>query len=215
MRKSINRTASDTTKPFNPLEKKHLGESVAIALLTQEKHHLPLQHRFSGAGIYALYYAGDHELYRPLSARIDEEQDEIPIYVGKAIPAGGRKGGLGLDVPAGQVLYKRISEHADSIKQTTNLKLQDFYCRYLVADDIWIPLGESLLIEKFAPLWNKVIDGFGNHTPGAGRYQQQKSSWDVLHEGRSWAERLQPSKKTVKALSESIQKHFAEIERSK
>jgi hypothetical protein len=25
-------------------------------------------------------------------------------------------------------------------------------------DDIWIPLGESLLIEMFSPLWNKVLD---------------------------------------------------------
>jgi len=40
------------------------------------------------------------------------------------------------------------------------------------------------------PLWNTVIDGFGNHDPGAGRYNQAKSAWDVLHPGRPWAERL-------------------------
>ena len=31
-------------------------------------------------------------------------------------------------------------------------------------------LGESLLIAKFAPIWNKLIDGFGNHDPDKGRY---------------------------------------------
>lgn len=205
------RTSSEAAKPFNPLEKKHLGESVATALLAQEKHELPLKNRFSGAGLYALYYAGDHELYQPLRALFTEEE-EVPIYVGKAIPAGGRKGGLGLDVPAGQVLYRRINEHAESIGHTKSLNLKDFSCRYLVADDIWIPLGESLLIERFAPLWNKVIDGFGNHDPGAGRYQQQKSPWDTLHEGRPWAARLIQSKRTADAIRDSVAKHFAEIE---
>jgi len=213
MPKQKSRTSSEAAKPFNPLEKKHLGESVAAALLAQEKHDLPLKTRFSGAGLYALYYSGDHQLYQPLRDLITEEEDEIPIYVGKAIPAGGRKGGLGLDVPAGQVLYKRINEHAESIDHTKSLNLKHFSCRYLVADDIWIPLGESLLIEKFAPLWNKVVDGFGNHDPGAGRYQQQKSPWDTLHEGRPWANRLNQSKKTPEAIRDSIIKHFAEIER--
>jgi len=74
--------------------------------------------------------------------------------------------------------------------KASNLSLEDFHCRYLVVDDIWIPLAESLLIEMFSPLWNLVIDGFGNHAPGAGRYNQQKSPWDVLHPGRAWAEKL-------------------------
>ena len=48
---------------------------------------------------------------------------------------------------------------------------------------------EASLIRKFQPLWNSIIDGFGNHDPGKGRYNQAKSGWDVLHPGRSWAER--------------------------
>ncbi|MEO7030392.1 MAG: Eco29kI family restriction endonuclease [Acidobacteriaceae bacterium] len=203
------RTPPKSSKPFNPLEKKHLGESVAAALLEQPMRMLPLAERFQGAGVYAIYYAGDHELYRTLkNASMGEE---IPIYIGKAIPAGGRKGGFVLDAPAGNVLFSRIAEHCESIKHSQNLKLSDFSCRYLVADDIWIPLGESLLIEKFAPLWNKIIDGFGNHTPGAGRFLQQKSSWDVLHEGRPWANKLQPSKKSLQSLKESIDSHFAAL----
>jgi hypothetical protein len=64
----------------------------------------------------------------------------------------------------------------------------------LVVDDIWIPLGESLLIEKTKPLWNVVVDGFGNHAPGKGRPEQQLSSWDTLHPGRNWATKLQKGK---------------------
>ena len=48
---------------------------------------------------------------------------------------------------------------------------------------------EASLIRKFQPLWNAIIDGFGNHTPGEGRFNQAKSGWDVLHPGRAWAAR--------------------------
>ena len=93
-------------------------------------------------------------------------------------------------------MYNRLAEHAESIQCTKNLDIEDFACRYLVVDDIWIPLGESLLIEMFSPIWNRLIDGFGNHDPGKGRYQQQRSPWDVLHPGRTWAEKLQPHSKS-------------------
>jgi len=52
----------------------------------------------------------------------------------------------------------------------------------------------KMLIEKYKPLWNTVLDGFGNHDPGSGRYKQQVSPWDVLHPGRSWAAKLQDGK---------------------
>lgn len=48
---------------------------------------------------------------------------------------------------------------------------------------------EAALIQLFRPLWNTIVDGFGNHDPGKGRYNQAKSDWDVIHPGRAWAER--------------------------
>jgi len=93
-------------------------------------------------------------------------------------------------------LYNRLREHSESIEQAENLELADFYFRALVVDDIWIPLGEQLLIQSFSPLWNRVLDGFGNHDPGAGRRRQQRSPWDVLHPGRAWARRLRANRRT-------------------
>jgi hypothetical protein len=58
-----------------------------------------------------------------------------------------------------------------------------------IESDLVVPV-EAELIRRYAPLWNTVIDGFGNHDPGRGRYDQAKSEWDVLHPGRPWAERL-------------------------
>lgn len=179
--------------PFNPLDKRSLGESVAEALFTQPIVRLPPNNPFLGAGIYVIYYEGDFPAYREIAKWNREGKYSWPIYVGKAVPKGARKGGYGLGEDPGQAMFRRLKEHAESIEQVNNLQLKDFHCRFLVVDDIWIPLAESLLIELYLPLWNRKIDGFGNHDPGAGRYNQQRSLWDILHSGRPWAEKLRPT----------------------
>ena len=195
-------------EPFNPLNKKNLGLSVAEALLQKSISSLPPT-PFSGAGIYAIYYAGDFAEYKTLSEANSEDEWSQPIYVGKAIPAGARRGGVGLDAPPGTVLFNRLREHASSIlSASATLRLQDFRCRYLIVDDIWIPLGESLLIEMFRPLWNVALDGFGNHTPGAGRFNQARSPWDVLHPGREWAERCAPGRNPIEIV-DAVRRHFS------
>ena len=175
--------------PFNPLDKKNLGDSVAEALLNTIIHPLPPE-PFIGAGIYAIYYIGSFEPYKLIAESNIDGKFLKPIYVGKAVPAGARKGGFGLGAEPGMVLQRRLAEHAESVKQATNLCIDDFRCRFLTVDDIWIPLAESVLIEMFSPVWNKLIDGFGNHDPGAGRVNQQKSQCDTLHPGRPWANKL-------------------------
>ena len=173
--------------PFNPLERKHLGASVAQEMLRQPGVPLGDLPKFEGAGVYAIYYKGDFPPYRPL-ALVNKGALQLPIYVGKAIPQGGRTG-----VDTGEAKSKlrdRLSEHAKSIRQVGNLAIEDFDCRYLVVEDIWIPLGESLLISKFAPVWNTTVAGFGNHQPGKGRDKTMRPRWDELHPGRPWAVKL-------------------------
>ena len=189
--------------PFNPLDKRRLGESVANALLKRSVGPLPPGDRFHGAGIYAIYYTGDIPCYRGLADRNRQDRYEVPIYVGKAVPPGARKGGFGLDAAPGPVLWNRLNEHSQSL-QAVNLTVEHFPCRYLVADDIWIPLGENLLIEMFRPVWNVVITGFGNHDPGRGRRGQEKSLWDTLHPGRDWAAVLRAHPKTGGELEQMV-----------
>ena len=126
----------DNPEPFNPLHKKHLGLSVAEAMLGQPVRPLPPDTAFEGAGIYAIYYIGDFSAYKPIADKNKNNRFACPIYVGKAVPAGARKGGFGLDAAPGNVLYQRLCEHAKSIEQAENLKLNDFRCRYLTVDDI-------------------------------------------------------------------------------
>lgn len=187
-------------KPYNPLEKANLGASVAEALLGRKIRPLGGLETFYGAGIYAIYYRGMFEPYLRMSTLNVGPDPQVPLYVGKAIPEGGRKGGGAADPATSKALFKRLGEHAKSIRATANLSIDDFVCRFLVVDDIWIPLGESLLISKFSPLWNVLIDGFGNHDPGKGRYNGLAPRWDVLHPGRAWASKCQSRPETAELL---------------
>lgn len=192
-------------EPFNPLDKQNLAASVAEALLGRKARPLGELESFNGAGIYTIYYTGDFAPYVPLAKRNSGGRLAAPIYVGKAVPQGARKGGVGTGNTASKALFNRLKEHAESIEAVTNLKLKYFVCRFLVVDDIWIPLGESLLIAKFSPIWNTIIDGFGNHDPGKGRYQGMRPRWDVLHPGRSWAAKCQPRPETVQQIVADVE----------
>ena len=197
--------------PFNPLDKRNLGESVANALLARPVTSLKQLQPFTGAGVYAIYYSGDFPAYREMSAHNRGEAWQLPIYVGKAVPAGSRKGSIGLGDSPGQVLFKRLREHLESIEAANNLNSTDFGCRFLTVDDIWIPLGESLLIARFSPLWNTLIDGFGNHDPGKGRHAGLRPRWDTLHPGRAWADRLQTRDETAIAIQREIREVLATL----
>jgi len=163
------------------------------------------------AGVYALYYTGSFPAYEKLSIENCGQKFRFPIYVGKAVPPGARKGGLGLDVEPGQALYKRLAEHAETIKAVHNLDISDFFCRFLVVDDIWIPLAESMLIERFKPVWNCILDGFGNHDPGKGRYNGMMPQWDCVHSGRVWADRLKPCANSYEQLTENIERYLKDF----
>ncbi|QEV15705.1 Eco29kI family restriction endonuclease [Streptomyces fradiae ATCC 10745 = DSM 40063] len=136
-----------------------------------------------GAGIYAIYYVGDHELYWPIA----EPYCQTPIYVGKATPEGGRKGGGAGNPDDEDALWDRLREHRRSIEQAYDLDVADFRVRYLVAVDFFVSLAEQVMLRQFRPVWNAIVDGFGNHAPGSGRTNQARPPWDDLHPGRAWS----------------------------
>ncbi len=173
---------------YDPLDYENLAKSVVGALLGNPLEPLPPSEGFSGVGVYAIYYGGDFEPYAPIAGA----DSEIPIYVGKAVPAGTRKGAADASSDKITALYRRLGEHAKSIDHVQNLNLSDFRCRYLVVVPVWITLAERFLVNHFRPLWNVTIDGFGNHPPGRGRAGMRRPVWDILHPGRPWAEGLAP-----------------------
>jgi len=195
------------TSPYDPLAKNQLTESVKRALTGQACAVLPPSAPFKGAGVYALYYSGAFNPYTPIARANADTPCSFPIYVGRAKVSGSRKGRKSPrdDRP----LYRRLREHARSIAASPSLLSADFTCRYLVVEEPWIALlAEDAMIRDFRPLWNVVIDGFGNHAPGRGRYDQARSPWDVLHPGRKWAERLPDPRLTREDLLRRIAEHL-------
>lgn len=196
------------TEPFNPLAIPNLAESVVTQLLASDATPLADVTTFNGAGVYAIYYSGQTAPFTPYAdlAAANADAWTYPIYVGKAIPAGGRKG---VAVAANsRALFGRLREHRDSVAAASNLAVEDFAARWLVVEDIWIPLGESLLISRFSPLWNALIDGFGNHDPGAGRRNGMRSRWDTIHPGRAWAELLRARPESSTALEAEAREYL-------
>ncbi len=195
---------------FNPLDKENIGKSIVEALLSSPSRPLSAFDSIVGAGVYAIYYRGKFPAYAPL-ASLNHLEDRHPIYVGKAIPEGGRKGFIKDASLEGKGLQKRLRDHAKSVEEASNLSIEDFYFRCLILDDVWITLGEALLIQRFEPLWNQVVDGFGNHAPGGGREKGKRPIWDELHPGRSWAARLPPPRLTHPQVLAAISEHLSRV----
>jgi hypothetical protein len=199
--------AADATgyEEFDPLNRVNLGRSLETALLSKSLTPLTAVPPFWGSGIYAIYFrgSGTHPLYRRLA------ESPSPIYVGRAVPAGARKGLVEEEEGRrSKTLWARLDEHRDSIDQAQDLDVEDFRCRWLVADMLFVPMAERLMIQTYRPLWNLLIDGFGNHDPGGGRYDQERSPWDTLHLGRYWAPLLREPSYTAADLRVRIRAHF-------
>ena len=157
---------------------------------------------FEGAGVYALYLIDARG-----TAYEGHIRSDTPIYVGKAVPAGSRQGRVAAG--ATNKLRSRINEHRRSI-ETVGLDASMFIVRFAVLEGTGLDLIsalESALIRDFQPLWNSRIDGFGNHNPGSGRYEQAPSEWDILHPGRPWAERLTGTRPSLDAIHEKIRSY--------
>ena len=195
--------------PYNPLDKINLARSIEGEILERECAPLAAAEHVLGAGVYVIYYRGGFPAYQPL-AEANRDDCRRPIYVGSAIPKGGRKGGISdRAIIAGKSLASRLRKHASTVKSTTTLNIDDFRFRYLVLDDIWIPLGENILIETFKPVWNIAVDGFGINDPGKGRIGQRRSSWDAIHPGRAYADRLTGGGREAAIVFGRIEDHFA------
>lgn len=192
---------------FDPLNRVNLGRSLETALLSRSLTPLTDVPPFWGSGIYAIYFRGSgaHAFYGRLAS------SPSPIYVGRAVPRGARKGLVEEDEGRrSKSLWIRLDEHRDSVEQARDLHIEDFRCRWLVADMLFVPMAERLMIQTYRPLWNLLIDGFGNHDPGGGRYDQERSRWDTLHPGRYWAPQLAEPSYTAADLLTEVAAHLDE-----
>lgn len=177
---------------FDPSDPKTVGRMVSIALLAQPIIRLQDVKPAYGAGVYAIYYDGDHPFYRGISGT------ETPIYVGKADPESDDASNAR---EQGTKLTARLLEHAGTIKTAESyaeklnaglhpILLKNFGCRRLVCATNAQLVAEKHLINTFSPLWNMETQacwGMSKHGDSATTRANKRSPWDVVHPGRPWA----------------------------
>ncbi len=201
--------APTTESFFDPGNPRVLGALAAIALQGQAR--FPLgeidSHKFSGSGVYAIYYLGDVEHYDVISST------QHPIYVGKADP---QDGAARTPSEQGYRLHRRLRDHKRSIERvSSSLRIEDFEVRFLVVASGWQSAAESALITLFRPLWNKetgLVYGFGKHGDSSETRKNRRSPWDVLHAGREWADSQDLRDSTTKeSLVRDVRAHYGSI----
>lgn len=188
---------------FDPTDPTTAGRIVALTLVAQEKHPLSLVPSFYGAGVYAIYYGGNFEPYAALSGT------DHPIYVGKADPSNP----AAHDAEGqGTKLSSRLIEHAKSIrKATSTLSVEDFSCRFLIVQSGFQKSAEDYLIGFFEPIWNsetKICFGLGKHGDSSATRANDRSPWDTMHPGRSWAATTAKDQKPRELIIEQINVHL-------
>lgn len=172
----------------------------------------PPKKKFAGAGVYALYYIGKTGLYGKFGQEINREEYRLPIYIGKAEPAGWRQSRSVDTEKTSNKLFERLSQHARNVASARSLSLDDFVCRLMIFEGpvtAMIASVEAALIAMHRPLWNSVIDGFGNHNPGKKRFTGMITQWDALHPGREWAKKMLGETPDVKMLNRRVKDYLA------
>ena len=192
---------------FDPSNPHTVGELIAKTLLIQPR--VPLTEvaskKFHGSGVYAIYYTGTFEAYRPVS------KSETPLYIGKVDPKSHDANSVEAQ---GTKLYDRlVSDHAKNIRLAENLDIDHFECRYLVVKSAWQNTAETYLINMLKPIWNneiKICYGIGKHGDSSKTRKNTRSPWDTLHPGRAWAwsEGNTPNPKTQDEIKAEINAHY-------
>lgn len=202
---------------FDPADPVTAGRLVAAALIAQPRVPMELVQPAYGAGVYAIYYKGDHPAYAPIAGT------ETPIYVGKADPASA---GAVTPREQGPKLSARLAEHRKTIRKVEHyaaatilpdplrpIRIADFECRRLVTATNAQMYAERHLIDLFKPVWNsdtRLCWGLSMHGDTTGR-NNSRPPWHVLHPGVSWALRdnIEDSRPAVEILT-ALAVHFAE-----
>ena len=206
---ALNRRADPVHYPdnvFDPSDPRTVGRLIAQALLEEKKLPLSGLQKFYGSGVYAIYYHGNFDAYRPASST------ETPLYVGKVDPKSPEAES---PVEQGTKLWGRLNEHKKSIEAANNLDIDDFWCRYLVVKSAWQNTAETYLISIFKPVWNNetnICFGIGKHGDSAATRGNTRSPWDELHPGRAWAKKKGNKKNPLspKEIEMKILAHYQE-----
>ncbi len=164
--------------------------------------------RFTGSGVYAIYCTARKGIYERYGNKVNRMGYNVPIYVGKAVPKGWRQSRTaGIEIDKGTSLRSRLVHHSKTISSVENLNLSDFACRFMIFSGSSVDMiaaVEAALIAEYTPLWNAVIDGFGNNPPGGKRMGGIVPKWHILHRGVKWALQMTGPRADVRSVQKSV-----------
>lgn len=166
--------------------------------------------RVEGSGVYALYYTGDFHLYDEI-AKVNQPKLCYPVYIGKTSPSFHK---THIDYS----LSYRIAKHHESVSYVNNLKVSDLKNKFLIVHPSMyqlIPALESYMINKYHPIWNTIMKGFGSTNISEGRKQHKKPVWDIIHPGRPWAVGRPDPKVNRKEVEQKIVQHITRYNKFK
>ena len=157
-----------------------------------------------GPGVYAIYRTFGRGLYGPYT------DTGVPLYVGQVAASGARRPGA----RSRGTLSQRINAHRGSL-EAGHLAPWHFALRVLEVEPLLISAVERILIHRYCPPWQTVVDGFSLNCPGQGRIAGQiRSQWDTLHPGRTWASAMKPRDETQHQIRKRIEAAIDDLKRN-
>ncbi|MBK7962478.1 MAG: Eco29kI family restriction endonuclease [Bdellovibrionales bacterium] len=107
---------------FNPFSQ-DIVDLLVKAFESCSLEQLPPEKVGKGPGVYGLFYRGEFNAYK----RLAKQFRDVPIYVGKAVVPGGRKGSGTKSLNNQNYVIRRLMEHGRTISQTKRsiLKISD------------------------------------------------------------------------------------------
>ncbi|WP_442930201.1 Eco29kI family restriction endonuclease [Micromonospora sp. LH3U1] len=188
---------------FDPLSTEDLTKIICSRFEQEPAQSLASElPRFVGSGLYAIYYvSGTDELYAPLM------DYKIPVYVGQS---RSHNSATGKPAKFKDPLWRRVSQHRQSIDGAENLALADFGIRLLRLPDVHCGLGENGIRVGYRPVWNEILTGFGSNEQGRTTRRSARSMWDTVHPGRARTFGVEKHKsedlrtKVVKRITEQV-----------
>lgn len=120
-------------------------------------HTMPPPEPFDGAGVYAIYCIARQGLYRKFGETINREEYAVPIYVGKAVPPGGRKNKtLSHNSFPALPLGKQLHVFSSLIRTSIGLQGQFALrcCSFPHGNKTVINAVHRYLLRRFHPVWN-------------------------------------------------------------
>jgi len=192
--------------PINLEIRRNIGPRIVNALLKSPERPLAIAmgtlEGVKARGMFTLYPRGDFPDFPAYRGYVNASLRgcRVPIFVGTASGP----------------LYRRLERWYNILDEVDNLTPEQFTCRYLLLDKLYLPEGKEEVRRQFMPLWNVYLKGHGNNDLGITHGAQERSRFDTVHPGRSGTRgrsRKETPRQIELKITEHMHSHYPNIQR--